>query len=83
MSLRTFRETPIIIDNLSLIYNKDSIIENFIAYVRENQIRNESVLMSEDNVRVGSNFFIYSSFADENKYKNMRRNLHSSFKGME
>lgn len=58
MACNTFTQTSKAIDSLNLVYFKDACIENLIVFIRENYIRNQSVVLFEDPSKIGSDSLI-------------------------
>ena len=48
LSSGTYREIPTVIDSLNVVFFKDICIENAMAYSKENQIRNKTVIFPEN-----------------------------------
>lgn len=58
LAVESFSQTPEIIRYLDLIFFKDACLENAMAFVRENQILNDTITLIEDNQTTAANYFI-------------------------
>lgn len=54
MATENYRVSAQSVMDLNTILFKEACFENMITFIRENQIRNESVVLSEDNKTVAS-----------------------------
>jgi len=58
MSIHHFDSVIDSIDKLNIIYVKDSCIDNVLTFLRENQIRNETVTLSENPGQSGFDYYL-------------------------
>eukprot|EP00347_Sterkiella_histriomuscorum_P001462 403371946 len=65
------------VDDLGIIISKDMCFENLINFQRENIIRNQSVIMTENSKEVASQYFLTQCSGKEVRYRNIRRNIPS------
>jgi hypothetical protein len=72
MTKKLYSEVSVIIDMLNVIYFKDVCLENIFIYLKENEIRNYSMLIPE-NKNVGSSAFITKCLLYEQKYRDLRK----------
>lgn len=75
MASHIFATTTNAIDSLDIIYFKDACIENLFVFIRENYIRNQSVLLFDDPTTIASDSLINTCFNKESLYRNMRKNI--------
>lgn len=83
MALRTYNSVPETLDNLNVIYFKDACLENVIAFVRENIMRNTTMKLSEDNITDASTYQLNDCYSKENDYRNLRKNIPPAFKDVQ
>lgn len=74
MAINNFKVTASSVQDLNVIMFKEACFENMITFIRENQIRNESVYLPEDLKTVASVSLINGCQVRENTYLNFRRN---------
>lgn len=57
---KNLKDSNSILDDLEYIYFSDSCLDNMIAFVRENQIRNDPIMLSENPSKIASETVISS-----------------------
>eukprot|EP00347_Sterkiella_histriomuscorum_P022071 403331786 len=75
LSQNNYNQAATSVDDLGVIFSKDMCYENLINFLRENAIRNESIVLTEDGLTVASQYYMTNCYAKETNYRNMRRNL--------
>lgn len=78
-SVNSFAQTPAILGNLDTIFFKDVSLESAIAFVREDQASNSSVMAVESESVSGADYYLGIAEQREFDYLELRRNIPSLF----
>jgi hypothetical protein len=78
-SVNSFSQTPDILQHLDTIFFKDVSLEISIAFIRQNQMSNESIMAIEEPTMSGADYYMSRSEMREKSYLEIRRNMPSLF----
>eukprot|EP00347_Sterkiella_histriomuscorum_P002941 403366205 len=78
MAIKNYQTAANSSQDLGIIFSKEQCFENLISYLRENQIRNESLTLPDNDMHA-SQYFLQSCSAQEQQYKELRKNVPEYF----
>ena len=75
MAITNYKVTAQSVQDINVILFKEACFENMFTFIRENHIRNTSVLLTEDNKTVASVSLIAGCQVKEFNYAVLRKNM--------
>jgi len=81
LAMKTFTTASEVIEQLEIIFYKGSCFDSAMNFLRENQIRNESMLIISTDIQSASDYYINFCYQKEVDYNKMRTSMPLFFDG--